>query len=288
MGPHDTQAAASPRFYDDGAPFGIPLPAVGEVPEANVLIETSFCANPNCPCRTVALAVRPMVPCGEGAWSTGDKPPVWFSFDVDTGTITVQKDSRELAERENLMPRLKVALAGGHAEYIRSRWFRVRGQRPDEWKRQDWTRIDTDCLVQYQTLFPSAWELGIVHQRRRFWFIDSWCLKPQCKCAQCNFHVLGEEGTPIGYVLVDLGKWEVVETGGEALAAEVWEAFSKTSFARKKVKERQRAIREVAAKRPRGAVVSAAPVPAPTKPVVGRNEPCPCGSGKKYKKCCGA
>ncbi|MGE3189469.1 MAG: SEC-C metal-binding domain-containing protein [Vicinamibacterales bacterium] len=22
-------------------------------------------------------------------------------------------------------------------------------------------------------------------------------------------------------------------------------------------------------------------------PKVGRNEPCPCGSGKKYKKCCG-
>ncbi|MBQ7930797.1 MAG: SEC-C domain-containing protein, partial [Clostridia bacterium] len=34
--------------------------------------------------------------------------------------------------------------------------------------------------------------------------------------------------------------------------------------------------------------------PAPKKPVVnktpkvGRNDPCPCGSGKKYKKCCGA
>ncbi|MFQ5510359.1 MAG: preprotein translocase subunit SecA, partial [Candidatus Krumholzibacteriia bacterium] len=34
--------------------------------------------------------------------------------------------------------------------------------------------------------------------------------------------------------------------------------------------------------------------PAPTRPVVrgaekvGRNDPCPCGSGKKYKKCCGA
>ncbi|MFR8275847.1 MAG: SEC-C metal-binding domain-containing protein, partial [Desulfovibrio fairfieldensis] len=22
-------------------------------------------------------------------------------------------------------------------------------------------------------------------------------------------------------------------------------------------------------------------------PRVGRNDPCPCGSGKKYKKCCG-
>jgi preprotein translocase subunit SecA len=34
--------------------------------------------------------------------------------------------------------------------------------------------------------------------------------------------------------------------------------------------------------------------PAPVKTVkregkkVGRNDPCPCGSGKKYKKCCGA
>jgi len=23
-----------------------------------------------------------------------------------------------------------------------------------------------------------------------------------------------------------------------------------------------------------------------TEPKIGRNEPCPCGSGKKYKKCC--
>jgi hypothetical protein len=30
------------------------------------------------------------------------------------------------------------------------------------------------------------------------------------------------------------------------------------------------------------------PAPIRTTPKVGRNEPCPCGSGKKYKKCCGA
>lgn len=28
-------------------------------------------------------------------------------------------------------------------------------------------------------------------------------------------------------------------------------------------------------------------VPAVAKPKVGRNDPCPCGSGKKFKKCCG-
>ena len=29
------------------------------------------------------------------------------------------------------------------------------------------------------------------------------------------------------------------------------------------------------------------PVPVEVEKKVGRNDPCPCGSGKKYKKCCG-
>jgi preprotein translocase subunit SecA len=30
-----------------------------------------------------------------------------------------------------------------------------------------------------------------------------------------------------------------------------------------------------------------APQPFVRQPKIGRNDPCPCGSGKKYKKCCG-
>lgn len=41
--------------------------------------------------------------------------------------------------------------------------------------------------------------------------------------------------------------------------------------------------RLAARQRPAGPAFRAAPVRAP-----GRNEPCPCGSGRKYKKCCGA
>ena len=48
-------------------------------------------------------------------------------------------------------------------------------------------------------------------------------------------------------------------------------------------------------KRRREAVVSDDDAPIPDAPVEqaraaeapGRNDPCPCGSGKKYKKCCG-
>ena len=31
-----------------------------------------------------------------------------------------------------------------------------------------------------------------------------------------------------------------------------------------------------------------APQPRKTSSKIGRNDPCPCGSGKKYKRCCGA
>ena len=33
--------------------------------------------------------------------------------------------------------------------------------------------------------------------------------------------------------------------------------------------------------------VGMTPGPARAGPKVGRNDPCPCGSGRKYKKCCG-
>jgi preprotein translocase subunit SecA len=35
-------------------------------------------------------------------------------------------------------------------------------------------------------------------------------------------------------------------------------------------------------------VTNANSAPLPTQPNIGRNDPCPCGSGKKYKKCHGA
>jgi uncharacterized protein YecA (UPF0149 family) len=36
------------------------------------------------------------------------------------------------------------------------------------------------------------------------------------------------------------------------------------------------------------AALPGANVPDPNAAVIGRNDPCPCGSGKKYKKCHGA
>jgi len=70
-----------------------------------------------------------------------------------------------------------------------------------------------------------------------------------------------------------------------------------SGLSREAALRRQRAQEAAAAgersESPRGASPEAgeeAPRPAPVRhqgPRVGRNDPCPCGSGKKYKKCCG-
>jgi preprotein translocase subunit SecA len=53
-------------------------------------------------------------------------------------------------------------------------------------------------------------------------------------------------------------------------------------------------IQDLHKPKPQAMVLSHGDGAAPKKPVqrkgqkVGRNDPCPCGSGKKYKKCCGS
>jgi uncharacterized protein YecA (UPF0149 family) len=46
--------------------------------------------------------------------------------------------------------------------------------------------------------------------------------------------------------------------------------------------------KEMAALRFVGGEASPAQKPKIAQHKAGRNDPCPCGSGKKYKKCCGA
>jgi preprotein translocase subunit SecA len=72
---------------------------------------------------------------------------------------------------------------------------------------------------------------------------------------------------------------------GDQLAATV--NANKRAFlkAMPKPKKGTKATKKPAAKKPRRARTAKKPI---TEIKVGRNDPCPCGSGKKYKKCCGA
>lgn len=90
------------------------------------------------------------------------------------------------------------------------------------------------------------------------------------------------------------GQWQGLEVRSTAAGGPEDETGTVEFVARYKFRGKQFAHHELASFRRvegRWAYVDGVTDPKPVQRVVdktGRNDPCPCGSGKKYKKCCGA
>ena len=71
----------------------------------------------------------------------------------------------------------------------------------------------------------------------------------------------------------------------------IWNAkvLKEQEAAKRREAEKQRSKLERKKHREEGGRQRPAPVPSPVAatPSAGRNQPCPCGSGRKFKKCCG-
>lgn len=63
--------------------------------------------------------------------------------------------------------------------------------------------------------------------------------------------------------------------------------FIEAEALHRKIESLKRSRKSSAIKSGKGSVKVSRPVPANTRLQVGRKEPCPCGSGKKFKRCCG-
>jgi uncharacterized protein len=82
--------------------------------------------------------------------------------------------------------------------------------------------------------------------------------------------------------------WKLLEEGGsDENKRRTQEAYEAIPAAVAALHEHFRPEREQAARSGSGGSMAAQPLRRDT-PKVGRNDPCPCGSGRKFKKCCGA
>ena len=88
-------------------------------------------------------------------------------------------------------------------------------------------------------------------------------------------------------IVLNLGsrRWQLEDRGKTSVdPAAIMAAFLARFHPRAMLKERRRVLRAMYRSYLRRIGRSGAPSAARRK--VGRNEPCPCGSGKKYKTCC--
>src|SRR5262249_20903879 len=148
----------------------------------------------------------------------------------------------------------------------------------------------------YNKILPYGNRLYIDIDGRQHLLIDQHCVRVGCNCTDTYINVLpigpdGDFGEAAGIVLLDYAGREWKEVPNEAAPGDLLSLRQRvesvfpdfyTRLAERHAKLqaiyhscRQRHLEDKRATK----------IAMPKK--VGRNDPCPCGSGKKYKKCCG-
>lgn len=266
-------------------------------------LSLTMCPNPLCPCRDIFLTVKEQLSDGH--------PPAKHSgkaeFLLDLRQRCLGQDDKgdpaSMAFGRDFTASLTEADWG---------WF-------DEWwmdcRETQMSMADLDylpatfpervfedlsCLVGYDEVVTFTGGLGFTFQGEPWAAVDSYCVNPECDCTSALLVLVpvagrgpdtGKPGTCVdGFYSYDSKSFQV-ETelaagpgSGELIAAlraghPNLEAELAEHHRRLRILFRAELTRRIAAAHP-GTIRK--------EPSVGRNAPCPCGSGKKFKRCCGA
>jgi len=172
---------------------------------------------------------------------------------------------------------------------------RSKGYPPEQPRKNiDLDAVEEVHLTAFDELFEGTRSDEYLLGGSRYWTAISLCPYADCDCRQLRVAFFDDQADPesgdtVGSVLLDLGGTEGVklvkmeaECGApEHLIRDLWALFERRHPVTPFLRRREAQAKAV------GATLwhpVAKPVRAVPKP--GRNDPCPCGSGLKYKKCC--
>ncbi len=271
------------RVIDQGHGYLLPLTS-GEQ-EVGARVSMYPCADPECECRDLRIV---LAPADKGGWAE-PHDEIHALVNLDTGELADFPVGCTPALRTSL----ESQLVGDFLELLRERWRRVkRIHDPDAWRKQDWSWWEPALFVAWQDAFPGELDDVVVVDGRRYLVDERYCCSPACSCGDVllDFVDLEDENdsaaTPQMYV--SMSAWRPGTEEGEPLSSDLvpyWQAYSALPGVKKRLSERRRKLRRIGRELYRDFEDS--PPVAQAKTKLGRNAPCPCGSGKKYKRCCG-
>ena len=293
------------RYVETGDPIVLPLNS-GSWAGRKVAIDLETCGDPTCGCAKIDFYCRPFA--GD-TLPADDTPAIVFALDVwdrcvadpETGDLT--HEARSLGKA--VMGELDEQDWHNLLEYLTM-------VKREMLKTTDVSTIDVsfptevmdgdDSKVGYCEIFPyaelSAFELGNWH-----WGVDDQhFVDPDDDSSEVLLTFLG---TPIepsakppatndsmpmiiyNYMHGEVETVEVEPVAGQPAIAELLRAAkAECPLFDQEIMNRHHQIRTLFWK----AVLREEAETVPVKreaPKIGRNDPCPCGSGEKYKKCCG-
>ena len=299
-----------------GKPKGRLVLDQGQVAGRAYRVEPKICGNPVCECKQFTLQCFPEAP-DEAAVS---QTPLTLELDLGR-RILVKPGIAEVTPASGLAKAVMDEITSEQWHYLWNYFCTLKILYTES---ANLDELDTDFppnasgggMVGYYEILPFARPVSFTADGYEWAFDDQYCLRPDCSCRaavlQC-FRIAPQNvgATPQGPNLsfryhYDTQRVEDVEKAGASLLPETFldsmrrvqpgfDAFLSHRHAQlrhlyrlflKRHRVSKRHSRDSDANAP-DAFQDLPPEPARAAQKPGRNDPCPCGSGKKYKKCCG-
>jgi hypothetical protein len=252
------------------------------------------CAARECPCRDVHVvgvrideAAESVAETAEGfseRRNAGEEQAEARYFgatvDITTGEVTPSEKN----QHPDLFAWFAEAVDGELLDHLHGLWMRAKGYRAGA------PRADADLsgwrpgeIVFFDEVFLDERQDLYAIEGRTYLVTDGHCVNPACTCAEAclSFALVREEGGAaegVGTIVVDMGAGTFKSE--EPVLRQVWA----------RVRGRHRLLERLTRRRARllEAVPALLPASRPEarRAAPGRNAPCPCGSGAKYKRCC--
>jgi hypothetical protein len=176
---------------------------------------------------------------------------------------------------------------------MKRRWRMAKKVNRDRWRKEDWSWWEPGLVVGWDEVFPDDPDFVFDITGTRCWARDLYCINPGCPCQDItiSFVEFDEEDKPkeLGAVDIGLKQFRIDEIQAieapEKKLTQIYNKFQKKAGVKKTLKARQKEMKIVGKEIAKLSIKNKSQnLKSVSK--VGRNDPCPCGSGRKYKKCC--
>jgi len=254
----------------------------------------SVCPDLSCGCRVIQIDLSLA-----GTEDNETKPPSrYVKIDLfDKSFEPMKKDNAQLDELR-FAKKFLACLNDADFDFLSKKHFEIKNRLTEEAKPDaidayfDFQGIERGVMSGYNNVLPFADRLVTTLSGKKYRIIDQYCLRPQCLCTDTNLSVIdfdesGGRGKELSCIGVNYEKksWKIVEEGSLALDPDVLRSTMENEIPGLYDILRQRHFRLKSIYNFCKEKHFSTHQPS-ILPKVGRNDPCPCGSGKKFKKCC--
>lgn len=257
-------------------------------------ISGKVCQSPTCGCAVLDLGFRP------ASDTAGEPPPQHrLSLDLYPREIVERKSTTDRDFTEALVSDLGEedwGMLWGLFNVLKGQVYEKAALADQDFAFRFDEIEDEGLLVHYNEVFPYHNRLRFDVDGLSYAAVDQHCLRSSCRCADVMISFFpvtpdradGPQKIDEQFAIMlelDRRRWHIEETlSAPAVPPKRIVAAFLDQVGYDLLAERRRILRALY-RRNRDKTIGTV---RRTLEKVGRNEPCPCGSGKKYKKCCGA